>query len=87
MSQKEQVRKHLEQYGSITSWEAITKYRITRLSGIIYILRHDEQMDISATDKRNEDGKNWVEYRLVKDGEQSALFESGGYKSPFEGGY
>lgn len=33
------VLNHLKKYGSITSWKAITEYRATRLSAIIYNLR------------------------------------------------
>ena len=33
------VLKHLKDSGKITSWEAITLYRATRLSGIIYNLK------------------------------------------------
>lgn len=33
------VLAHLQNHGSITSWEAITKYRATRLSAIIFILK------------------------------------------------
>ena len=38
---KELILKHLQNYGSITSWEAITKYRCTRLSHYILLLRKD----------------------------------------------
>ena len=65
MAQIDLIRKHLKEQGKLTSWEAITKYRITRLSAIIYTLRHTEQMEITSKDRRNEDGKNWVEYRYL----------------------
>lgn len=39
LSQEELVLSHLMKYGSITSWDAIRKYHITRLSAIIYNLR------------------------------------------------
>ena len=38
-TQKEVILKHLQQNGRITSWEAIEKYRITRLASIICTLR------------------------------------------------
>lgn len=41
MTQKEMVFKHLQEFGSITSWEAIMEYGATRLSDIIYRLRND----------------------------------------------
>ncbi len=36
------IREHLKKNKSITSWEAIEQYGATRLSGIIYILKHKE---------------------------------------------
>ena len=35
----EKVRNHLRQVGQISSWDAFTKFRATRLSAIIYCLR------------------------------------------------
>ena len=37
----ERILRHLEIYGSITSWEAIQEYSCTRLSHYIYLLRKD----------------------------------------------
>lgn len=39
VTQRQQVLNHLKTNGSITSWEAITLFRATRLSGIIFSLR------------------------------------------------
>ena len=39
-SQSEAVLSHLQKYGSITSMEAFELYGATRLSAIIYALRH-----------------------------------------------
>jgi hypothetical protein len=44
-----QVKKHLLKKKSITSWEAITLYKATRLSAIIFNLRNTEKMDIKTT--------------------------------------
>ena len=41
MTQDERVLRHLKDYGSITSWEAITEYGITRISAVIHRLRKD----------------------------------------------
>ena len=65
MTQSEQVKLHLEEYNTITSWEAIQKYHITRLAAVIYILRNDYKMQINS-DWGTNDGKKWVEYKLVK---------------------
>lgn len=44
---------HLEENGSITSWEAIREYGATRLSAIIFNLRHKYNLDIE---------NEWVEF-------------------------
>ena len=61
-SQKEQVLDHLKKWKSITSWEAISKYRITRLAAVILMLR-DEYEIVSL--KETKAGKNWVRYVLL----------------------
>lgn len=40
ISKAEQIKKHLLKKKSITSWDAITLYRATRLSAIIFNLRN-----------------------------------------------
>lgn len=42
MSQEKLVLQHLQEHGSITSLEAIKLFGATRLSAIIYNLRHNE---------------------------------------------
>ena len=58
-----QVMEHLLEKGSITSWEAIEKYRATRLSSIIFNLRHHYGMNIISEiiDKSS----NTVRYFLI----------------------
>tara|TARA_R110000824_G_scaffold70768_2_gene181487 strand:+ start:1214 stop:1471 length:258 start_codon:yes stop_codon:yes gene_type:complete len=68
-SQLNQIKEHLEWYDTITSWEAIQKYRITRLSAIIHTLRHENQMSIVSENKKKDNGTNWVEYKLVREEE------------------
>jgi len=41
MTQKGRIIRHLLDYNNITSWEAFKDYGITRLSGIIYILKKE----------------------------------------------
>jgi len=41
MTQKEQILTHLKEHGSITSWDAIMEYGVTRLSHQIYCLRNE----------------------------------------------
>ncbi len=40
INKSEAVFKHLVSHGFITTWDAITKYKATRLSSIIYNLRN-----------------------------------------------
>ena len=47
-SQVGMVKEHLQKYGYITSWDAIELYGATRLSAIIYILRHKQGYDIET---------------------------------------
>lgn len=56
------VKRHLEQKGSITSWEAIMQYRATRLSAIIFNLK-ERGMQISSEMKYKEDGTRFAIYR------------------------
>ena len=39
MTKQDRVLKHLQEFGSITSWEAIKEYGATRLSAIIFNLK------------------------------------------------
>lgn len=67
MTKKEKVKRHLLKHGSITSWEAITKYNATRLSDIIFRLRKDGY-DIETIYKtnKNKEGETitYGEYKL-----------------------
>lgn len=55
MTKQERVLRHLREFGSITSWEAIKEYGATRLSAIIFNLKRkgcifkDEQ--VKSTDR------------------------------------
>lgn len=46
MTKTEKVKSHLEEIGHITSLEAIKEYGATRLSAIIFNLRHKYDMNI-----------------------------------------
>lgn len=46
MNKTKAVQLHLIEKGSITSWEAIKEYGATRLSSIIFNLRHHYGMNI-----------------------------------------
>ena len=46
MNKTNAIQLHLIEKGSITSWEAIKEYGATRLSAIIFRLRHEREMNI-----------------------------------------
>ena len=48
MNKTKAIQLHLIEKGNITSWEAIKEYGATRLSAIIYNLRHNYEMDIKS---------------------------------------
>lgn len=48
MTQKDAIKKHLEDHGEITSWEAIERYGVTRLSDVIYRLRRQDKLIITS---------------------------------------
>lgn len=55
MNKTKAVLLHLQEKGSITSWEAIKEYGATRLSSIIYNLRHKYKLNIISEDVEFED--------------------------------
>ena len=66
-----EVLEHLRKYGSISSIEAIRLYGATRLSAIIYNLRHNYGLDIISktipfTDRYGTNA-DYAEYVLVED--------------------
>lgn len=71
MNKTKAVMLHLQQYGSITSWEAIKEYGATRLSAIIYNLRNKYDMNIINQEvyfiDRYGTNSSYVKYILVKE--------------------
>lgn len=73
MTKTKAVLQHLEEFGSITSWEAIKSYGATRLSAIIFNLRHKYDLNIvnepvDFTDRYG-NRSSFAKYILVKDDE------------------
>lgn len=68
MTKKEKVLKHLQTYGTITSWQAFQEYGATRLSGIIFELRK-EGYTISTNESSGVDccgnRSNYATYKLI----------------------
>lgn len=46
MTMKERILRHLKDYGSITTWDAIMEYGCTRLGHYIWVLRRKENYSI-----------------------------------------
>ena len=65
-TQNIKILNHLK-HGSITSWEAIQKYHITRLSARVYELK---QMgyDIKSVREEDDDGSHYARYFLLGGG-------------------
>ena len=64
---KERILRHLIDFGTITSWEAIQEYGCTRLSHYIYLLKKDGHT-ITGTDEpfvnRYGEKSHFTRYRL-----------------------
>ena len=61
----QKVKKRLERGWTIDNMKAFQMYSITRLSGLIYTLRHRYDMDIITTDV-TENGKTFARYKLAR---------------------
>ena len=48
ITHKDRVLKYMQDYGSITSWEAIKEFGNTRLSATIWLLRHEDNIEIDS---------------------------------------
>lgn len=67
---KERILRHLKDYGTITSWEAIMEYGCTRLSHYIYLLKKDGYTitgDSEPFVNRYGEKSKFTRYRLVVD--------------------
>ena len=65
-----QVKEHLENYGTITSWQAIQQYGATRLSDIIFRLRkqgYDIETKDETTKDRNGNKCQYAKYILHRE--------------------
>lgn len=69
VSQESVVLTHLDEHGSITSWEAWERYGMTRLSSVIHKLRHgihDGKCYPIETETVSSNGKSFAKYSLEK---------------------
>jgi hypothetical protein len=71
MTKKAQVLNHLQNYGTITSWQAIQQYGATRLSDIIFKLRkqgYNIETKTECTKDRNGNTCQYAKYILNREG-------------------
>lgn len=72
MNKTKAILLHLQEKGSITSWEAIKEYGETRLSDVIYRLRNKYNMNIITKSiefiDRYGSKSSFANYILVKEG-------------------
>ena len=61
-SQRDKIAAYLKAGNTITSMEAFSKFRITRLSGVIFTLIHDRGMKIKVMEARNKNSRYAVYY-------------------------
>ena len=59
------VLNHLKKHRSITSWEAITLYKATRLSAIIFNLKEKGYEFKTVREENEETGTHYARYFLV----------------------
>jgi hypothetical protein len=68
ITMEDRILKHLQDYGSITTWEAIKEYGCTRLSHYIWVLRRKELYNITdemiVTTNRYGDTTHYKKYYL-----------------------
>ena len=62
MTQKDTIINHINQYGSITPLEALTRYGIMRLASRVNDLRNEGFRIVS--DMKVHDGRRYASYRL-----------------------
>ena len=60
------IKEHLKKYGKITSMDAFTRYKATRLSAIIFDLRQ-KRWNIETIKKQSKDGGIYGEYTYTED--------------------
>lgn len=61
-SQRDKIAAYLKAGNTITSMQAFRKFRITRLSGVIFTLIHDRGMKIKSVEVQNKGSRYSVYY-------------------------
>lgn len=74
VTHKDRVLKYMQDFGSITSLDAIREFGNTRLSASIWLLRHEDEIEIDSifesTKNRYGETASYARYYLV-----GSLFE------------
>ena len=65
MTKSGKVAEHLRNFKHITSWEAIQKYRVTRLADVIFKLKAKGWL-ISTVMMESKEGSRFARYVLLK---------------------
>lgn len=65
MTKQAKIANHLKQHKNITSWEAIQKYRVTRLADVIYTLKN-KGWNIATVMCKGKDNCRYAHYILLK---------------------
>lgn len=63
-SKASKIRTYLVKHGNITSWQAITLFRATRLAAVIHNLRRDGWF-ISTEMKKTDEGMIYAKYHFT----------------------
>ena len=72
MTQEEQVLDYMRKHGSITSWEAIWEYHITRLAAVVCNMRKDGY-DIDTIYETNQYGTRYGRYVLKEEPDYESI--------------
>lgn len=89
MTQEQIIMNHLKEHGTITSWEAITKYHITRLSEIIRRLKK-QGVNIKAEQIYEISGgqtKHYALYHYIRGNHELSEYDKEVIKNSFYGEY
>ena len=67
LTQSQRILRHLQDYGTITTWQAIEDYGITRLSASVFDLKemgYKISGEVKSGLNRYGEKVSWKEYRL-----------------------
>ena len=64
-TQKEEILQYLKKHKTITSWDAIEMFHVTRLAAVIFLLKQDGHEIF--TEIVTKDNKKFAKYRLIKE--------------------